>query len=101
VVRPLIPEDHIAYLADPARVVDVIFGILARETGRISDFRKEIEGRQTADQVKTVYRALKTIHSIAGTSAKPSAPALPEVSMTGKSTMHKPTMGKKSKGLLG
>jgi len=88
----LIGDDHIAYLADPTRVVDVIFGILAKETGRFADFRKEIEERQTKAQVTTVYKALQSIH--AGTPVGP-----PKV-RAGLSTIHNPGAGKKSKGLL-
>ena len=57
-------EDHVVELPDAKRVVDVIFGILARETGRIEYFREEIEGRQDPDQVKTVYKSLATIHKL-------------------------------------
>jgi len=57
-----IDEEHIASLGDPTRVVDVIFGILAKETGKIDYFRKEIEDRQEKDKVAVAYKALKTIH---------------------------------------
>lgn len=60
----LVGADHIALLAEPGRVVDVIFGIMAKEAGKISYFKKEIEDRQDPSQVKTVYTALKTIHTI-------------------------------------
>lgn len=60
----LVGEDHIALLADPNRVVDVIFGIMAREAGKVGYFKKEIEDRQKPDQVKTVYTALKTVHAL-------------------------------------
>lgn len=91
-------EDHIAYLAEPKRVVDVIFGILAKETGRVEEFRKEIEGRQTKAQVDTVYKSLKTVHALppAGTPD----PAAPKRLKAGKSTMHNPGGGKKSGDLL-
>lgn len=64
----LLGEDHVCDLPDPARVVDVIFGILAKEAGRIDDFREELEGRQNPNQVKTVYKSLKTVHLV---TAKP------------------------------
>lgn len=86
----LIGEDHIADLDDPNRVVDVIFGILAREKDRIDYFKKEIEARQKKHQVDTVYRALKTIHAAGLVKANPG----------GKSTLHRPTGGKPSKDLL-
>lgn len=79
-------EDHIAMLDDPARVVDVIFGILAKETDKIKYFKQEIEERQNAGQVATVYKSLKTIHM------------LPEDAS--KSVMHTTLKGKLTKKLL-
>jgi len=63
----LVGDDHIANLPEAGRVVDVIFGILAKEANRIAYFEHEIEDRQTADQVKTVYKSLATIHKVADT----------------------------------
>ncbi len=60
----LVSEDHIALLADPGRVVDVIFGIMAREAGKIGYFKKELEDRQKPEQVKTVMTSLRTIHAL-------------------------------------
>lgn len=60
----LVGEDHIALLSDPGRVVDVIFGIMAREAGKVGYFRKELEDRQKPDQVKAVYTSLRTIHAL-------------------------------------
>lgn len=79
-------EDHIAPLDDPGRVVDIIFGILAKETDKISYFKQEIEERQKPAQVATVYKSLKTIH------------VLPEDA--GKSVMHTTLKGKLTKKLL-
>jgi hypothetical protein len=86
----IIGTERIALLPDANRVVDVIFGLLAKETDRIDYFREEIEGRQDPGQVATVYKSLLTVHGADTASGKPK----------GKSTMHKPTGGKKSKGLL-
>ncbi len=61
----LIGVDHIAPLAEAQRVVDVILGILAKETERIEYFRKEMEGRQSKDQQTTVFKSLHTIHTSA------------------------------------
>ncbi len=58
----LLGEDHVAQLVDANRVVDVFFGIFAKETGRIEYFKGEIEGRQKPAQVKAVYASLTTIH---------------------------------------
>jgi hypothetical protein len=65
----LVGEDHIAVLPSADRVVDVIFGILAKETGRIAYFENELEDRQLADKdgkskVDMVYKSLVTIHKI-------------------------------------
>ena len=60
----LVGEDHIALLADPNRVVDVIFGIMAREAGKTKYFEKELTDRQKPDQVKTVRTALHTVHAL-------------------------------------
>lgn len=59
----LLGEDHVCYLADPARVVDSIFGILAKETGRYDYFKKELIGRQKPDQVSAVLKSLHSIHT--------------------------------------
>jgi hypothetical protein len=66
----LLGADHICDLPVPERVVDVIFGILARETGRIEYFKEEIEGRQKEDQVATVYKSLASIHTDVGSARK-------------------------------
>lgn len=65
----LLGADHVALLPKPERVVDVIFGILAKETGRIPYFREELEERQLPDKngaakVKTVYKSLDTVHAL-------------------------------------
>lgn len=83
-------DDHMAELPSADRVVDVIFGILAKETGKIDYFKEEIEDRQRPDQVDTVYKSLKTIH------------ALPKNvdDGSGKSMMHTHMKGTKTKRLL-
>ncbi len=91
----LLDDDHIAVLPDPQRVVDVIFGILAKETGRVEYFREEIEGRQKPAQIKAAYKALTTIHNLAD-GGKKSQPKL----RSGKSVMHTKSGGKKTKKLL-
>lgn len=77
----LIGNDHISNLPEAGRVVDVIFGILAKEANRIAYFEHELEERQTEDQVNTVYKSLATIHKIAGKAS--------ERIHTGKSVMRK------------
>src|SRR4029079_9362014 len=81
---------RIAFLPTADRVVDVIFGILAKEADKVDYFREYIEGRQRPDQVATVYKSLLTVHA-----EDPASKPKP-----GSSTMHKPTGGKRSKGLL-
>lgn len=71
----LVGDDHIAVLPSADRVVDVIFGILAKETGRIAYFEQELEDRQLADKggqgkVDMVYKSLVTIHKISDAAHK-------------------------------
>ncbi len=63
-------EDHIAILPEAGRVVDVIFGILAKETSRIEYFEDELKGRQKLDQVRTVMKSLNSIHYLPKNSLK-------------------------------
>jgi hypothetical protein len=85
----LLGKEHVAILPAADRVVDVIFGILAKERDMLDYFKKEIEDRQRPDQVETVYRSLETVHSLpAKTGSK------------GKSVMHKGLKGKRTKKLL-
>jgi hypothetical protein len=60
----LLGTDRICNLPEAGRVVDVIFGIFARESGRVDYFKDELEGRQEPDQVQTVYKSLATIHKV-------------------------------------
>lgn len=96
----LLGEDHVADLQDPERVVDVIFGIMAAHVGKVAYFRGEIEDRQEAHtpaggkKVATVYEALKTIHAPSTTEGKSAA------DLGGKSTLHRPSGGTKTRGLL-
>ncbi len=59
----LLGEDHIATLPDASRIVDVIFGILAKETTRFDYFKEELIGRQRPDQVKTVLKSLTEVYA--------------------------------------
>ena len=56
-------EDHVVELPDASRVVDVIFGILAKETGRVDYFEGELKDRQDPDQVSVVMDSLVTVHT--------------------------------------
>jgi hypothetical protein len=87
-------EDHMAFLPDAARIVDVIFGILARESGKISYFKDEITQRQTPQQVKTAFKGLKTILGLPAPSSKRKKASGKSVTTKGSST------SKKSKKLI-
>jgi len=61
--------DHVVMLQDPNRVVDVIFGLLANETGRIEYFEDELRERQGKDRdgdekIDKVLKSLMTVHRI-------------------------------------
>lgn len=60
----IVGEERIALLSEAQRVVDVIFGLLAQDVGRVDYFYKELKGRQTPQQVATVYEALTTVHQL-------------------------------------
>lgn len=92
----LIGKEHIAMLPAADRVVDVIFGILAQEKNRVDYFRKEIEDRQRPDQVNTVYKSLKTIHSIPAKASDP----VDVKNNKGKSVLHSSIKGSPTKRLL-
>ena len=59
--KRLLGTKRIAYLLDDTRVVDIIFGILAKETGRVDEFWKELIERQTPDQVNLVEQCLEPV----------------------------------------
>ncbi|VVB78555.1 Uncharacterised protein [uncultured archaeon] len=84
--------DHIAILPEAGRVVDVIFGIMAKETRRIEYFEDELKGRQKPGQVKTVLKSLHSIHQVSGDS-------LPKIT-DGRSITRKRSCGKDAKSLL-
>lgn len=63
----LLGGDHVISLPEAGRVVDVIFGILAKETGRIGYFEKELKDRQLSDKngkqkVDVVLQSLHAVH---------------------------------------
>jgi hypothetical protein len=85
-------DDRVVMLPEASRVVDVIFGLLARETDRVDYFKDELKDRQKPGQVKTVMKALETVHEL--------APGSKKLLRSGKSQMHKDGKGKKTKSLL-
>jgi len=63
----LLGKDHIAPLPEASRVVDVIFGIFAKATGKIKEFKDELKDRQLKDadgekKIEVVMKSLVTIH---------------------------------------
>ena len=86
--------DRIVMLPEADRVVDVIFGILAKETDRVDYFEEELTERQNADQVETVMKSLKTIHQVSLEDDEP------KLLGSGKSVMLDSKKGKKTKSLL-
>jgi hypothetical protein len=95
-------EDHMAFLPNAERIVDVIFGILAKETGKIKYFREEITQRQNPAQVKTAMKGLHTILGLPSPAQKNKSTSAKSVTTTKKSTTKtsKPltTKGKKTPG---
>lgn len=63
----MLGDSHVFILQAPERILDVVFGILALETGKMDYFQRELEDRQTPAQVATVYTSLRTTHDAAGT----------------------------------
>ena len=68
-------QDRVIMLQDANRVVDVIFGILAKETGRIDYFEDELKDRQGKDEdgdekISVVMKSLHSIHKLPKASLK-------------------------------
>lgn len=78
----LVGEDRIAILNDANRVVDVILGLLAVETGKEDFFTQEIKDRQTQAQVDTIMKSMRTVGS--GAASKVADPAVGTKSVTKK-----------------
>lgn len=100
----LIGPDHVVSLPDPNRVVDVIFGILAKETGRVDYFEKELKDRQGKDKdgkekISVVMKSLVTVHSVSS-KKKIGGPVKDGKSITRKTSASKSKGNKKSISLL-
>lgn len=105
----LLGADHIAMLPEAGRVVDVIFGIFAKETGRYDDFKKELEDRQGKDKdgkhkIDVVMKSLNTIHRDASSTPKlPKQHSLKKLPAPGTMSVTRrgsDTVGRSSKSLL-
>lgn len=94
-------EDHMAFLPDATRIVDVIFGILAKETGRVKYFQEEITQRQTPKQVNTAMKGLKTILGLPAPSSKRKKASGKSVTTKKKSTTKKSLALTKKKSTTG
>lgn len=75
----LVGADHVAFLPEAGRVVDVIFGIFAQETGKVDAFREELKERQLKEldgehKVDVVLKALTTIHRLHDETSKKRLP---------------------------
>jgi len=97
----VVDEEHIVTLPNEERVLDIIFGILAKETDRIDYFRDELKDRQLKDKggdkkVEVALKALETIHKIDAGDADPDRKLL----KSGRSVTKGSGGGKKTKSLL-
>jgi len=95
----LLGDDHVAYLPDINRVVDVSFGILGDATDKYDYFMQEIMDRQLKDtggqkKIDATYKALRAIHlkHLEDNKKKKADPSA--------SKMHKKIDGKPGKKLL-
>lgn len=98
-----IDEEHIVTLPNEERVLDILFGILAKETDRVDYFRDELKDRQLKDKggakkVEIALKALETIHKAvaSGDDADPDRKLL----KSGRSVTKGSGGGKKTKPLL-
>jgi hypothetical protein len=97
----VLDEEHIVTLPNEERVLDIIFGILAKETDRIDYFRDELKDRQLKDKggakkVEVALKALETVHKIDAGDADPDCKLL----KSGRSVTKGSGGGKKTKSLL-
>ena len=93
-------EDRVVRLQDPNRVVDVIFGLLAKETGRIDYFEDELTDRQGKDDDgdEKIAIVMKSLHSVHGPRKSVKKIAGPKGGGKSKSVAVKGTKKKTSKG---
>lgn len=83
----MLGEDRVMSLPTADRVVDVIFGIFAKETNRVDYFHKELNDRQLKDhdgkaKIDVVLKSLHTIHAKDVSRKKIEGPIGSAVSMT-------------------
>lgn len=85
----LLGDDHVVSLPEADRVVDVIFGILAQETGKNDYFEKELKERQGKD-VDGAHKINVVLNSLHNATAKKSMPKLPPPARAKSITKPKP-----------
>lgn len=95
----ILGDDHVAYLPDIDRVVDVIFGILGDATDMYEYFMTEIADRQLKDKngqnkIDAAFKALRSIH------LKHMKTKKKEADEVGASKLHVELGGKPGKKLL-
>lgn len=100
-----LPPERIAHLEDPRRIVDIFFGILAKESDMVNEFWKELRERQTPEQVEAVKHALRTVLPFSENEKKESSQAKNDVSKKvavsiSDSKMHQPLTGADAEDLL-
>jgi len=93
----LLGEDHVVSLPEAERVVDVIFGILAQETGKNDYFEKELRERQGKDS-DGAHKINVVLKSIRTATEKNSLPKLPPPARAKSITKPKPG-GKNNKSI--
>jgi hypothetical protein len=88
-----LPKERIAHLYDRQRIMDISLGILAKETGRVDEFWKELKERQTPEQVTMVERGLRDVLPKDATKApRRKKPAKGQQDI-GESKLHEPLTG--------
>ena len=94
-------KDRVVMLQDPDRVVDVIFGLLAKETGRIDYFEDELRDRQGKDKDgdENIAIVMKSLHSVHGPRKSVKKIAGPKGGGKSKSVAVKEKTGKASKSI--
>ena len=93
----ILGPERVLILPEANRVVDVIFGILAKETDRVEYFREELTDRQSPEQVETVMKSLETVHKL---KEDDSPSVMKRLLRSGKSVMKRKGATKKTKSLL-
>jgi hypothetical protein len=57
----LLGDNRVCVMKSPERIVDILLGIMAKESGKIPLFFEDITKRQTAEQCKEIIEALEPV----------------------------------------